>query len=378
MAELDEFLNALKDIAPKNKVQKVAGVGNVSITKVINLDGEYRSFENFGAGIQEIKVYAVNVPLSAFIALPPDNKQQYLKYTQSHVIVYMRSAHKYFCSHCLGIIEPKHLDNHTKNCFFTKSNPPDLKRNCGICNSKCDANTCVEHFNSSGHFAKWDYLEALCGGQTPFVVMDTDGVSYTLNSKTAKGSDSIVIDLTYMRQRLFTARGIYDEVKKSGPEQLLSLMHTLFVNQSSSYDKAGIETYRRNECVKLIQYYMAQINVGHTLCHFKGSDRDFMTMANINEAMKLLAIKLSKATDSDPKTQAKREAMILDVFSTIQGTPIDCLVCKKQHGPTVYAKKAALYTLVNGIYLKIVGNPKVFANADSEAEVEDEETFYSE
>lgn len=276
-----------------------------------------------------------------------------------HAMVIMGRIKKYYCTHCLGTIDAYMADQHVQKCFFEiGSGVPQFY--CSCCNARCGSReNYIVHVNSPAHSSRIAFLKELVKKKNFYV--DNDGVSYVLNSNTAKNADKHIISTENLLYRINSTVEISQPYMLTDGQKLFKLMASLIITKEKSSDEIGTTLVQRNAILKAFNMYRAEVNMGFVLCYPQSTSDDFICVSNCAAALKELNYDVVNNSTADENTKAIRRLKIDEIFQT-KDVPngsagsrmMDCRICGKTHAMKKYINPQAIDKTITMTLSKLI------------------------
>ena len=181
-----------------------ANNNDTQIQQNINIDNKYATYD--------MAVICNNGDIKNKMATKP--------IFHGHMLIYIPTPDKYYCTHCCAIMESRLLSDHLTECYFIA--PTDKAHYCSICNIKNTPETASFHFNSAKHMLRYKYINELI--KNTHIYVNAAGVSHTRGSKQQEDDGAYAIDTTYLVDRLIHTASMQTRYSLTRGEQLYKLI----------------------------------------------------------------------------------------------------------------------------------------------------------
>ena len=329
----------------KNKTQKVSDNRNIEIIHSIAEDYSVWKGQNTS---YDTAVVRNNGDIK--------NKTTTKPTFHGHMLIYIATLDKYYCTHCCATIESRLLSDHLTKCYFTA--PIDKAHYCPICNSKNTAETAQIHFNSAKHMNRYNYINELV--KMPHIYVNSTGLSHVKGSKQQEDDGAYAISTAYLVTRLAQAAGIQTRYALSGGKQLFRLMAQIINNRETGSDDVGSNLVQRNAVIKCFNFFKSEVNGRKRLCHAKNvfDTTDFITVANCAEALKEINYDIIDKQPGDLAQKLQKKEKIDKIFACAPNGKIECNICKRVHDNLYYMQPAAIIKVIDMVLNQLTQEKK--------------------
>lgn len=273
-----------------------------------------------------------------------------------HMLIYISSLDKYYCTHCCATIESRLLSDHITKCYFTS--PIDKAHYCSICNSRNTAETAPVHFNSAKHMNRFNYINELV--KMPYIYVNAAGSSHVKGSKQQEDDGAHAISTAYLVSRLSQAAAVQTRYALSGGKQLFRLMAQIISNRETGSDDVGSNLVQRNAVIKCFNFFKSEVNGRKRLCHVKNAfdTTDFITVANCAEALKEINYDIIDKQPGDLAQKLQKKEKIDKIFAVAPNGAAECNICKLVHDNYYYMQPASIIKVIDMVLSQLTQEKK--------------------